>query len=56
MSDNFKSLSLSLRNNYQGGGQAGLNLFATPRSPEGGLRRSEVIPQMLIDLRGDSRG
>lgn len=49
------SLSLSLRNKYQRGGQAGLNLLATPRSPKGGLRRSDNS-QMLIDLRGDSRG
>ena len=55
MSDNFESLSLSLRNYCQRGGQAGLNLLATPRSPKGGLRRSDNR-QMLIDLRGDPRG
>lgn len=41
---------------HKRGGQAGLNLTCLPRLPKGGLRRSEVIPQMLIDLRGDSRG
>ena len=43
------SLSLSLRNNYQRGGQAGLNLLATPRSPKGGLRLSSD----LCDWRAD---
>lgn len=44
------SLSLSLRNNYQRGGQAGLSLACSPiRSPKGGLRLSSD----LCDWRAD---
>ena len=50
------SLSLSLCEHiHKRGGQAGLISLATPRLPKGGLRRSDYC-QMLIDLRGDSRG
>lgn len=56
MNNEISILSLSLCEHiHKRGGQAGLSLLATPRLPKGGLRRSDNS-QMLIDLRGDSRG
>ena len=49
MNNEVSVLSLSLRNNYQRGGQAGLSLACSPRLPKGGLRLSSD----LCDWRAD---